>query len=104
MDKLTTKQLIPKLIKHYQFGVDNLPMEDWDDFLFENSLLSGICVCSRRKFDLEIYSSNWMKTLLNGKKYLCDTPCLEPREKALEYLQIRLDALKSIDLKTLKDE
>jgi hypothetical protein len=101
---MTHKQLIQKLIEHYQFGVDNLPMEDWDEFLLKNDLFSGICSCSKKRFDLEIYNSNWMRNLLNEKMFICRTPIYESREKALEYLQIRLNALKSIDLKTLKDE
>jgi len=101
---MTHKQLIKKLIEHYQFGVDNLPMEDWDDFLFETDLLNGICDCSEVKFGIDLYYSNWIETLLNGRMYICPIPIWQPREKALEYLQIRLNALKSIDLKTLKDE
>jgi hypothetical protein len=101
---MTHKQLIQKLIEHYQFGVDNLPMEDWDDFLIEYGISGGICLCSKKRFDLEIYNSNWMRNLLNEKMFICRTPIYESREKALEFLQIRLNALKSIDLKTLKDE
>jgi hypothetical protein len=101
---MTPKQLIPKLIEHYQFGFDNLPMEDWDEFLLKNDLFSGICSCAIEKFNANIYKSDWIKILTNGEGIICDYPRFKPREKALEYLQIRLNALKSIDLKTLKDE
>ena len=101
---MTHKQLIPKLIEHYQFGVDNLPMEDWDEFLLKNDLFSGICNCAINKFDTYIYNFDWIKILTKDKIVICDYPRFKPREKALEYLQIRLNALKSIDLKTLKDE
>jgi hypothetical protein len=104
MDKLTTKQLIQKLIEHYQFGIDNLPMEDWDEFLFENHLECGICKLSIHKFGVYIFESDWVKKLIGNEDYICDIPIWQKREKALEYLQIRLNALKSIDLKTLKDE
>ncbi|WP_396180040.1 hypothetical protein [Flavobacterium sp.] len=104
MDKLTTKQLIYKLIEHYQFGINNLPMEDWDEFLLKNDLFSGICSCAIEKFDVDIYKSDWIKILTNSEGIICGYPRFVPREKALEYLQIRLDALKRIDLKTLKNE
>jgi hypothetical protein len=104
MDKLTTKELIPKLIEHYQFGVDNLPMEDWDEFLLVNNLQTGICNASIRKFKVCLSSAEWLKKLTKKNAYICPIPIWCQREKALEYLQIRLDALKSIDLKTLKDE
>lgn len=99
---MTHKELIPKLIEHYQFGIDNLPMEDWDGFLDRNYLCSGICWCSSFKFDLDIGNSKWIKQISNNQNYICPTPYYEPREKALEYLQIRLNALKSIDLNTIE--
>jgi hypothetical protein len=101
---MTHKQLIQKLIEHYQFGIDNLPMEDWDDFLIKNKLAYGICFCAQKKFETHIYYHNFIETLTQNQSLICRYPYSEPREKALEYLQIRLNALKSIDLKTLKDE
>jgi hypothetical protein len=79
-------------------------MEDWDEFLFENYLECGICNCAINKFDTYIYKSDWIEELTGSKSIICNYPHFQPREKALEYLQIRLNALKSIDLKTLKDE
>ena len=101
---MTHKQLIQKLIEHYQFGIDNLPMEDWDEFLLANNLQTGICNASIRKFKVCLSSAEWLKKLIGNEDYICDIPLWQKREKALEYLQIRIEALKSIDLKTLKDE
>lgn len=104
MNKLTTQQLIPKLIEHYKFGIDNLPKTDLDAFLYEHKLSYGICFCASKFFKTDIYDSQWIKDLTENKGIICSYPILEPREKALVYLQIRLTALENIDLKTLKDE
>lgn len=76
-------------------------MEELDYFLHEEGLLAGICLCALYKFGIDIYEDDWMEKLLDGKVFICPKPFNQPREKALEYLQIRLDALKSIDLNTL---
>ena len=100
---MTHKELIPKLIEHYQFGIDNLPMEDWKIFLKIRSLNCGICWCALSKFNTSLYASTWIYNLTKGKTIITNYPeNSETREKALEYLQIRLDALKTIDINTIE--
>lgn len=103
---MTTKELIPKLIEHYQFGIDNLPMEDWENFLHKNGLRLGLCWCAERIFKIDIYESKWVEKLVNFKGGdLAKYPSrAKNRTECIELLQIRINALESIDLKTLKDE
>jgi hypothetical protein len=100
---MTHKELIPKLIEHYQFGIDNLPMEDYFGFLYKNNLGCGICRCANHQFNEIVYNEKWIAELTKNKGIICDYPVLSKnRTECIGLLQIRLDALKSIDINTIE--
>jgi len=100
---MTHKELIPKLIEHYQFGIDNLPMEDYFHFLYKNNLAYGVCSCANFQFNEIVYNEKWIDDLTDRKTIICKYPIHSSNyTEAKELLTIRLNALKSIDINTIE--
>lgn len=91
------KELVPKLLEHYQRCIDEIPERTWRKFITEKEILNGICHCSNVKFDTFIYGSSFSDKFINGSKNekLCKYPYdAKSYSEAKELLQIRLNRLK----------
>lgn len=91
---MTIKELIPKLIEHYEKCIDEMPEEGWHTYLLEENVLFGICFCSLHKFQTRL-SSNFIDDFTMGNYYLCAISySANSYSEAKELLQIRLHRLK----------
>lgn len=92
---MTIKELIPKLIAHYDKCINEMTEEGWYIFCLDNNILSGICNASLFEFKKNIFKSRFVVKFTNGELYLCKTPIgAKSYSEAKELLQIRLRRLK----------
>ena len=92
---MTIKELIPKLIAHYEKCINEMPEEGWRGFTFENSVQSGICSCAKYVFKSIIYDSSFANKFTYNEMYLCEKPMnAKSYQEAKELLQIRLRRLR----------
>jgi hypothetical protein len=91
------KELVPKLVEHYQRCIDEMPKQKWRKFISQKEVLCGICYCSNHLFDTFIYGSRFSDKFIggNGNEKLCKYPYdASSYSEAKELLQIRLNRLK----------
>lgn len=89
------KELVPKLVEHYQKCIDEMPEVGWKRYCSNYYVIFGTCYCSEIKFDTDIYCIEFTQNLTNGKPYLCEYPYnASSYSEAKELLQIRLNRLK----------
>jgi hypothetical protein len=91
------KQLLKKLIYHYEWCIEYLPKKNWDKFLEKYSVNQGVCFLAFDFYGVKIYYKDWMKKYIPSN-FMCvwaPYPRLRDlREDALRYLQVRLDNLR----------
>lgn len=89
------KELVPKLVKHYQRCIDEMPEIKWLKFIAEKEVLCGICHCANARFDTFIYGGDFVDDFTNGDERLVKYPYnAKSYSEAKELLQIRLNRLK----------
>jgi len=89
------KELVPKLVEHYQRCIDEIPEVGWHSYLSDNFIGCGICRCASGLFHVQIYGSEFIEDFANGLEYVCTTPYdAKSYSEAKELLQIRLQRLK----------
>jgi len=92
---MTIKELIPKLIEHYEKCINEMPEEGWRSYINKNHIGSGICNCSQMLFDEAIYFSDFVKRFTRDRVLLCPSPySANSQSEAKELLQIRLNRLR----------
>lgn len=94
----TYGDLLTALIAHYEKCIEELPKNEIEreDFLHENVVASGICLCSIEKYDVNLYLTIFMIELTGNEIVLCSYPKNKPFNKAKELLQIRIDRMKEL--------
>lgn len=89
------KELVPKLVEHYQRCIDEIIEDGWHSYLLDNRVGCGICLASSVLFNTWIYGSNFIEQFTNGLDYACTTPLdAKSYSEAKELLQIRLNRLR----------
>lgn len=89
------KELVPKLVEHYQRCIDEMPEVRWWEYLRQNKIEDGICWCSIAFFDIDIVGSVFIDNFTERRPYYAKIPQMaESYSEAKELLQIRLNRLK----------
>lgn len=89
------KELVPKLVEHYQRCINEMPEVGWYRYLLYNNVQLGIYRCAKARFGVDIYESGFIKEFTNGLQYVCDTP-LDAKDyaEAKQNLITRVNRLK----------
>lgn len=89
------KELVPKLVEHYQRCIDEMPEKRWWSFLQQNKIEDGICWCSISLFDTDIVGTVFISDFTEKRAYYAQIPQMaDSYSEAKELLQIRLHRLR----------
>lgn len=96
---MTKKQLLKKLIYHYEWCIEYLPKKNWYDFLHKWEVYYGVCWLSKDFYSEKIYEKKWVDKYRgiydDDNDYWCKKPShSESRKECIELLTIRLNNLK----------
>lgn len=68
------KGIIKKTTIHYEWCIENLPMENPLQFCKDNFVHNGICRFISYVLRKHVYGSNFSKEFSKGNAYLCSPP------------------------------
>lgn len=92
---MTIKELIPKLIEHYEKCINKMPEEGWYNYLHEELVACGICAYLYDAYGYVAIDTPFIKEFTGGKLWLDKLPRYAiSYSEAKELLQIRLNRLK----------
>jgi len=96
---METKELIEKLIAHYEQAIENVKAaRDWNSILYKLSVAGGVCNCAKRVFgEYSPYTlPDWILRYTVDGLYWGEYPVLaKTKKQAVERLNIRLTNLKT---------